>query len=175
MRRYRAIIVLGLGSWLAGCGANLLETASLSLRSDASVHDEKPIDLYSKIARGALTCWFGSHGSLKKAHIFHAEAAPEHSGGAVEIVIHERDQGAPSPRALRTYRVTITALPSGSRMVAENLKMPDAIAKDMRADLDRWSKGDSSCGVVGTGGWGSGSPQQRDSEHRSTAMPTATR
>ena len=155
MRHLGAIIAIaGLGASVGGCSGNLLETASLSLSSDSTVHSDKPIDLYSKIARGALTCWFGSQGSLKKAHIFHAEAAPEHSGGAVEIVIHERDQGAPSPRSLRTYRITIATSGEGSRMLAENLKMPDAIAKDMRADLARWSTGNATCSGVGTGGWG---------------------
>ncbi len=173
MRRFREIVTLAIAGWLAGCSGTLLETASLSLSADASVHDDKPIDLYSKVARGALTCWFGSQGSLKKTHIFHAEAAPEHSGGTVEIVIHERDQGAPSPRSLRTYRVAITPSANGSRMVAENLKMSDAMAKDMRADLARWSTGNSTCGVVGTGGWGSASPTGRDNEPKPKTMPAA--
>ncbi len=159
------LFIAGLGASVGGCGANLLETASLSLSSDATVHPDKPIDLYSKIARGALTCWFGSQGSLKKTHIFHADAAPEHRGGAVEIVVHERDQGAPSPRSLRTYRITIATSGEGSRMMAENLKMPDAMGKDMRADLARWSTGNATCSSVGAGGWGTAAASTgRDAE-----------
>ena len=69
-------------------------------------------------------------------------------------MLHERDQGAPSPRSLRTYRITIATSGEGSRMMAENLKMPEAMAKDMRADLARWSTGNATCSSVGTGGWG---------------------
>lgn len=172
MRHYRAWGLVGIASALSGCGANLLETASLSLGSNSSVHDDKPIALYSKVARGALQCWFGSHGSLKKTHIFHAEAAPEHSGGMVEIVIHERDQGAPSPRSLRTYRITIAPLANGSRMVAENLKMADAVDADMRADLARWSTGNAACSSVGAGGWGAAAPAPPQSV---TPLPANTK
>ena len=139
----------------AGCSSTALETASLTLVSDSSVHSDKPVELYSKIARGALGCWFGSQGSLKKTHVFHADVAPETSGGNVEIVLHERDDAAASPRSLRTYRVTVTHSGEGSRMLVENLKMPEPVAKDMRTDLARWATGNYACSVVGAGGWNS--------------------
>ena len=136
------------------CGSNLLETASLSLSTDSTVHSEKPIDLYTKIARGALTCWFGPNGSLKKTHVFHADTAPEHKGGEVEIVLHQRDEVSPGPRALRAYRIAITRSGDGSQMLSENLKLPEPVAKDMRADLTRWARGDAACSVMGSGSWG---------------------
>jgi hypothetical protein len=139
---------------LGGCSSNLLQTASLNLSSEASVHSDKPLDLYAKIARGALSCWFGPNGSLKKTHVFHADAAPEHKGGEVDIALHERDPAAPTPRALRAFKISIVQAAGGSRMLAENLKLPEHVAKDMRSDLARWAGGEATCSVVGTGGWG---------------------
>ena len=137
-----------------GCSGNLLQTASLNVSSDASVHTEKPVDLYAKIARGALSCWFGPNGSLKKTHVFHADVAPEHKGGEVDIALHERDPAAPTPRALRAFKISITKSANGSHMATQNVKFPEHVAKDMRADLARWATGDATCSVMGTGGWG---------------------
>lgn len=141
-------------TFLAGCGAKLLDTGALSIASSTSVHPEGPIEIYSRVARGALPCWFGAQGSLKKTHIFHADVAPESKGGATEIVIHEKDPAADSPRSLRAYKISIAASGSGSQMTGENLKMPADVAAGMRSDLLRWAKGETGCSVVGTGGWG---------------------
>lgn len=150
-----ALLAGGLAaSTVAGCGAKLLDTGTIAVASSTSVHPESPIELYSRIARGSLACWFGAQGSLKKSHVFHADVAPESKGGASEIAIHERDEAAPSPRSLRAYKITISASGSGSQMTSENLKMPEHVARDMRVDLIRWAKGETGCSVVGTGGWG---------------------
>jgi hypothetical protein len=139
-----------------GCGGNLetiVSTASLGLASSASVHSEPPVEIYSRVARGALACWFGPSGSLKKSHVFHADVAPEAKGGTAEIVLHVKDGAAESPRSLRAYRVVIERTGEGSRMISENLRLPEAVAKDMQADLKRWASGTTGCTVVGTGGW----------------------
>lgn len=139
-----------------GCGQGaqaLLQTAAVSLSPSASVHPEPTVEVYSRVARGALACWFGSSGSLKRTHVFHADVAPESKGGDVEIVLHERDQAAQSPRALRAFRISIVRSGSGSRMVSENLRLPEAVGRDLQADIRRWAAGETGCQVVGTGGW----------------------
>jgi hypothetical protein len=139
-----------------GCGANLdtlVATGSLGLASNASVHAESPVEIYSRVARGALACWFGPNGSLKKTLVFHADVAPEPKGGTAEIVLHQRDAAAESPRSLRAYRIVIERTGEGSRMVSENMRLPEAVARDMQADLGRWATGQTGCATVGTGGW----------------------
>lgn len=140
----------------AGCGTNLdslVATSSLGLTSNASVHAEPPVEVYSRVARGALACWFGPNGSLKKTLVFHADVAPESKGGTAEIVLHQRDTAAESPRSLRAYRIVIERTGEGSRMISENMRLPEAVARDMQADLGRWAGGQTGCAMVGTGGW----------------------
>ena len=35
-----------------------------------------PTEIYARLARGAMACWFGNDGPLKSNYIFHGEAAP---------------------------------------------------------------------------------------------------
>ena len=113
---------------------------------------EPPVEIYSRIARGALACWFGTHGSLKKSHVFHADVAASEESGA-EIVIHERDEAAQNPRSFRAFRVTIARSGSGSTVSAENLRFPAYVGRDLDADVRRWAAGRTGCSVVGAGGW----------------------
>ncbi len=145
------LLVFAFAILQAGC-----ETTSLSASLGASpnsAHAEPPIEIYSRIARGALACWFGAQGSLKKSHIFNADVAPETAGGGAEIVIHERDPTADNPRSFRAYKVAIGRSGDGSNVQVENMRMPVNVAKDMDGDVLRWSKGQVGCSVVGTGGW----------------------
>ena len=158
----------------AGCGesaAVLLETASLAVSPSSTVHPEQPVEVYSRVARGALACWFGPSGSLKRTHIFHADVQPESKGGEAEIVLHERDSTAVSPRALRAYRIVIVRAASGSRMVSENLRLADALARDLQADAHRWATGKEGCSVVGVGGWSAAVGPPREAEAASAEPP----
>src|SRR5262245_39113927 len=64
-----------------------------------------PTEVYERIARGALACWFGASGPLKANYIYHAEAEPPGKGGKAEIVIHERDRISDNPKGPRAYRI----------------------------------------------------------------------
>jgi hypothetical protein len=134
---------------VAGCGTTSLQ-ATLGVAVGATVHSEGTIEIYSRIARGALSCWFGPNSRLKKTHIFNADAAPPSAGGAAEIVIHERDGGAPSPRSLRSYRILITASGEGSHVAIENLKFPEPMATELKTDVVRWAGGTHECGSIGS-------------------------
>lgn len=137
-------------------GEGLVSSALASVTGvfapSATVHAEPPVETYSRVARGILGCWFGPVGGMRRSHIFHADVAPEHKGGGSEIVLHVREEGnAPSPRALRAYRVSITGTGGGSSVVAENLRFPEAMGAAMQADVARWARGGSGCSgaVVG--------------------------
>ena len=75
------------------------------------------------------------------------------AGNGAEIVIHERDKAQVNPRSIRAYRISIDRSGDGATMLAENFRMPEAVAADMRDDIGRWAKGQTGCSVVGAGGW----------------------
>jgi hypothetical protein len=103
-------------------------------------------DIYSRLASGAMKCWFAVGGPLKKDYIYHATAAPASRGGKAEIVIHERDTTHPNPRGLKSYAVDIEPTGESSATVrARNLKMTDAFASAMTNDIARWTNGEESC------------------------------
>ena len=115
-------------------------------------------ELYTKVARGAVGCWFGATGPLKKDYIYHAEADAPSRGGKAEITIHNRDPSQPNPRGPKAYLIKIDPKDeSNATITTENLKMPEPMAEIMAADVNRWSRGDTGCvGTSTAAGW---SPQ----------------
>jgi hypothetical protein len=147
---------LALAAATAAACSNGLETASLAklqvpelpkleLPEGAPAVVGTPTEVYTRLARGALTCWFGTNGPLKGTHIFNADAEPPHKGGRAEIVIHEKDLQAPSPRGLKAYRVQIA--PDGERttIAVENLKLAKPLGDAMEQDVRRWATGEIGC------------------------------
>ncbi len=139
-----ALCGLVLGVAAGGCGTTSLPATLGSAPS--STHAEPPVEIYSRIARSALICWFGAQGALKKSHIFHADVAPEATGGGAEIILHERDDAAENPRSYRAYKITVTPAAGGSEVVAQNLRMPSDVGRQMDADVIRWANGKPECG-----------------------------
>ncbi len=121
-------------------------------------------EIYSRLARGAMSCWFAVGGPLKKDYIFHATADAPSRGGKAEIVIHERDSTQPNPRGPKAYLVGIE--PTGEASAAltvENRKMPDAFASAMTEDISRWAKGTDGCATASsTPGWIPAPPETAD-------------
>ena len=112
-------------------------------------------DIYSRLASGAMKCWFAVGGPLKKDYVYHASAAPASRGGKADIVIHQRDTTQPNPRGLKSYIVNIQPTGESSATVrVENLKMTDAFASAMTNDVARWTKGEDGCSQApGVAGW----------------------
>ena len=103
-------------------------------------------EVYERIGRGAMACWFGADGFLKSTHIYEATAEPASKGGKAEILIRARDTAAESPRGVKAFRITI--LPSGNEetsVVAENLKLPEPTAARMKKSVTAWSIGEQGC------------------------------
>lgn len=122
-----------------------------------------PTDVYARVARGAMACWFGTDGPLKADYIYHAEAQPPSKGGRAEIVIHEIDRASENPRGLRAYRIAI--VPSGeiASLSIENLKLPDRLAGSMENDVRRWAAGAIGC-TQAEGEWGPQAPTPPDGQ-----------
>jgi hypothetical protein len=108
-----------------------------------------------RIARGALTCWFGASGPLKGTYIYHADANPPSKGGSAEIEIHVKDPQAADPRSQRAFRISIKPVDANTELEVENLKVPEPLASRMKADVNRWSADVEGCGEGPiTAGWG---------------------
>jgi hypothetical protein len=113
-----------------------------------------PTEVYTRVARGALTCWFGAAGPLKSRYIYHADAEPPSKGGRSEIVIFEKDTSADDPRSMRVYRLLISMVEEKTKLEVENLKIPEPLASRLKEDIDRWAANEEGCseGPI-TAGW----------------------
>lgn len=108
-----------------------------------------PTEVYARVARGAMACWFGTSGPLKANYVYHAEAEPASQGGKSEIVIHERDRTSENPRGLRAFRISIAQDGETVGLSIENLKLPGQLAKSMDKDVRRWAAGAIGCSEGG--------------------------
>lgn len=137
---------------LAACILSACSKASLptlpKLELPVSAYKEEPSEIYSRIARGAMACWFAPSGPLKQTHVFHADVAPPSDNAGAEIVIHERDRAAPSPLSLRAYKISITRVPEGTAVAEQNIKLPEPLAKTMAEDIRRWAGGSFDCATT---------------------------
>lgn len=133
-----------------------------------------PTELYTRIARGALTCWFGASGPLKSGYMYHAEAAPPSKGGRSEIIVRIKDKDAADPRSLRAYRVSITPGETGSMLETENVKIPEPLATSLGADVRRWAADEEGCSAAtATGDWSAGAKHPEQEKPAKPAKKTA--
>jgi hypothetical protein len=162
-------LLLTLGSLAGGCSGNggttalgLPSASDLnigSLPSMAALVPESrivgtPTEVYTRVARGALTCWFGAAGPLKSRYIYHADADPPSKGGRSEIVIFEKDNAADDPRSMRVYRLVISTVDEKTKLEIENLKISEPLATRLKGDIDRWAANEEGCGEAPiTAGW----------------------
>ena len=161
MERLGALILLFVGFTAvvsSGCSSGLklenLQTSGLAGIPEAAgslipVVAKTPVgsatEVYTRVARGVLTCWMGAHGSLKGTHLFQAEAQPRTQGGAAEINVHERINSAPNQPGRKVFSVSITPVGDQASVVAENLALPQAQGDSMREDVERWAAEDEGC------------------------------
>lgn len=152
-----AVIVCAIALVLGACeGTGVLKTASLSnlptlptVAAYSSNHSESTHEIYSRVARGAKTCWFGPGKPLVKGYVFDGEAASDVDGGAAEVAVHVRTPDQPNPRGGKVFIVSITKVADRSKLEMESRRIPDTMAEQLRADVARWAKtGSVECGTV---------------------------
>ncbi len=102
-------------------------------------------EVYTRVARGALTCWMGAHGSLKGTHLFQAVAQPRAKGGAARIDIHERLKGKPNLPGRKVFVVSISPTGASAIVSAENQGLSEKQAEEMTSDVHRWAAADEGC------------------------------
>lgn len=164
-RQLRSTFSFALGALaLAGCSASI-EQASLAPTASAPTSGlslpkaeallpagEKvvgtPTELYTRIARGALNCWFGASGPLKDTYIYHADADPASKGGRSQISIHVRDKtkvSSSEQKSVRVFKVSIAPGDSKPTVDSENIKLPPPLADRLTSDVKRWAADEEGC------------------------------
>jgi hypothetical protein len=133
------LVVLFAGGCAGAPDMTPLMTSAISPSTAVS-----PLEAYARVARGANKCWFGPLGRYRTTHVLYAEAPP---GKGAEIVVHERDHAAERPWGARAMIVRIANVAGSAQVDAENLRMPDADAAHMRAEIARWATGDLTCDI----------------------------
>ncbi len=122
---------------------------SVAITPHTSSHSESTHEIYTRVARGAKTCWFGPGKPLVKGYAFDGEASPDADGGAATVAIHVRVPDQPNARGGRVFVVSIAKEASGAKLEMENRRIPEAMAEQMRADVARWAKtGAVECSAV---------------------------
>jgi hypothetical protein len=144
LQRAIALPLLGAAALLTGCGGGP-SLPALQLPPQSTTLQISPTEAYTRIARTAMSCWFGPRGRLSGSHVFHAEADPPSRGGGAEIVIHERAFDQPKPLGYKAFRIALTNGSDYANIEIENLRMPDRLAAEMRAEVLAWARGSKSC------------------------------
>ena len=136
-----------------------------------------PTEVYTRVARGALTCWFGAAGGLRQSYIYHANAEPPSKGGRSEIIVYARDNGASDPRSQKAYEIEIATVDGKTKLDVQNVKMPEPLATRMNADVARWAADEEGCGNGPiTAGWSAQeAPAAAAKPTRKGVQPVASR
>lgn len=104
-----------------------------------------PTDVYIRVARGVLTCWFGAKGPLKERYIYNADTESHTRGGRAEITIHERDTRGTDPRGSRAARITIEPDGQTTKVGYENFKLQPPLGDKLQSDVHRWAADRTGC------------------------------
>ncbi len=104
-----------------------------------------PTEIYTRIARGAVTCWFGAHGPLKATHVYSAVAKPPSQGGQARILIHKKDTSLRDKRGARAYAIDIIPEGKTAKLEIQNALMREPRGANMANDARRWAAGLEGC------------------------------
>lgn len=104
-----------------------------------------PTEIYTRIARGAVTCWFGAHGSLKSTHVYSAVAKPPSKGGQARILIHKKDNALRDKRGMRAYAIDIVPEGKTAKLEIQNAQMGEPRGTELAQDARRWASGQEGC------------------------------
>lgn len=157
----RITLIAGLGVLACGCSSNIkledLQTGATgalsSIPKAANALVPKAIkppvgsatEVYTRVARGALTCWMGGHGAMRETYLFQADAKPRSQGGAAQIDIHERLKHKPNIPGRRVFSVSISPVGDAATVSAENLGLSRQQGESMISDVERWAAAEEGC------------------------------
>ncbi|KAB2851429.1 MAG: hypothetical protein F9K44_01595 [Hyphomicrobiaceae bacterium] len=139
------LLAMLVGSLVAGCAASETMPNLITVSATAPKYPGSPTEIYTRVARGVLACWFGPRGFLDgQRYLYFARAEPVTKGAASEILVHERVDD--NQRGLKMFVVSIAGRGEDAAVEATNLKMPPDLGERMVRDVHRWAKGGLGCG-----------------------------
>lgn len=104
-----------------------------------------PTEIYTRIARGALSCWLGAYGPIKTTHMFRAAAEPRSKGGRSTITIYEAPKDKNRKIGKRAFAVRIAPSGNTASVSAENVTLSEKLAERFNIDVHRWAANDQGC------------------------------
>jgi hypothetical protein len=124
--------------------SDLSEVASI-LAPESPEVPGKPVEAYTRIARGLKGCWLAPTAplGLSKSYVFAAEAFPADRGGRAFIVIYERTPDG--RRGLRAFAVALEPDGENSKLGIENARIPEPFGTQIMGDVRRWAGGEAGC------------------------------
>lgn len=148
----QGIVAIGLLSGLAACASgtsngqlsDLSEVSSILAPGSPEVPG-KPVEAYTRIARGLKSCWLAPTAplGLAKAYVYAAEAFPADKGGKAFIVIYERTPEG--ERGLKSFAVALEPDGAHTKLGMENYRVQEPFGGQMLADVRRWAGGEAGC------------------------------
>lgn len=167
------VIATVLPTVLAGCSGGLpqLDVSSITPIAQPKVVGG-PTEVYARLARAALACWFAPNGPLKADYTYSADAEPASRGGKAQIAVHVKDPEVPNrPSGAKVFVVRIEPEGETAHVSTENRKLQEPVAEQLTKDVARWSQGDIECTPLkGTdanaapGGWNAKDPATAPAE-----------
>lgn len=126
-----------------------------------------PTEVYRRIAHGAVTCWFGAHGPLRKTHVYHAVAKPPSKGGQARILIHKRDNSLRDKRGARAFAIDVVPAGQTATLEIQNALMGEPRGTEMANDARRWAARLEGCSPEPVGaGWDANSKTKNASKKK---------
>lgn len=147
-RGIAAIAGIGLAAlFQGGCAAQSdSDVAAFTFFGSPRTAPGRPVDVYTRVARGLKACWFTPGQPLHEGYLFAADVKPESKGGAATIVIYE--ETLDKRRGLRAFAMSITPTagsPGESQFGLENARIAEPAGARLVTDVERWAGGETSC------------------------------
>ncbi len=165
---------------LAGCATSGDDVASITLSFGGTRVPGAPVEVYTRVARGAKACWFGAGQPLVTGYIFAADVRPADKGGAAEIAVY--DTANDNRRGLKAFTVTIVQagadglVPDAnaaaqSLIGTSNARIAEPFAQQMQSDALRWASGETNCAADGQ--WSPQAPAEPEPPAKAPAKAKA--
>lgn len=128
----------------AGCssGPEALTVATLAVSSQPRV-TASPVEAYTRVARGIMTCWLSAERPLAGRYRFFGDAKTNASGGEAKIIIHEKAENG--RKGLKAYSIDFSPSGDTTDVAASNARLSKAHGEQLDADVMRWATGGIGC------------------------------
>jgi len=150
-KKYGAICVAAIGLSTGGCsglpqpGAPSNISASLLVTNhNSNVVVGRPKDIYQRIARVAVRCWFGPFGALHNRFMTSAEVPPDPSDEPVRMAVHRRLPDLKKPWGPSLLRIELTGTTT-TTLSFENVGLEPQISTQMSSAFTSWANGRTDC------------------------------